>query len=350
MHSPQTVTPVTQYPYLDVDYFIGDFLGTQCLGLALKCGLIDCLSEQDHVVLADLCKRLNAKPADMKTLLDLLMIYGAVIRDADDYSLTARFRTVLPFRDLIEAKLEMANRIAPDLIRHFRSFIFDMDTYMRESGLFELFDYGRCYEITEENLERTRTWVHYTSTLSRYEAEPFLDHIELDGIGSVLDIGGNNGEFAVRLCAAQPELHATVFDLPAVCVLGREHTGYSRQARRIRFIEGDLQHDDLPGGHNLHIFKSFLHDWPEEQAINYLQKSRSALPAGGRIVIFERSAAPVTAGVAYANLPLYLFARFYRDSGRYTGMLDSAGFTDIQVKKIQLDSPFMLVSAKKKSV
>lgn len=167
----------------------------------------------------------------------------------------------------------------------------------------------------------------------------------------MLDVGGNSGELARRVCAATPTLEATVYDLPHVCDIGRRHVedqSTTDVARRIRFIKRERDRQALPQGHDLVVFKSMLHDWPEEQTRSFLQRAFDVLPAGGTLLIFERQQAPLAGRqIAYGQLPLMLFFRSYRQPENYATWLSQIGFQNLSWMEVPLDMPFMLLTAQK---
>jgi ubiquinone/menaquinone biosynthesis C-methylase UbiE len=164
----------------------------------------------------------------------------------------------------------------------------------------------------------------------------------------MLDIGGNSGEFALQVCRRVPAMRATVFDLPLVCRIGREHVARAPEADRISFASGNALTDPLPGGFDLVTFKSVLHDWPEREARQLLARGAEALAPGGSVVIFER--APLGADPAclsFGTIPLLVFARHFRPPAPYLTHLAALGFVNIRADRILLDVPFSLVTADK---
>ena len=48
----------------------------------------------------------------------------------------------------------------------------------------------------------------------------------------------------------------------------------------------------IPAGHDLYILASVLHDWDDPQAARILEGCRRAMPASGRLLLFESVMAP----------------------------------------------------------
>jgi SAM-dependent methyltransferase len=187
-----------------------------------------------------------------------------------------------------------------------------------------------------------------TTALSRYEASAAELLYDFSRHRRMLDIGGNSGEFVLRLCRQHPALRATVFDLPVVCEIGMEHVLSEPEHDRISFVKGDVRKDPLPAGCDLISFKSMLHDWPARDAALFVAKAAQALAPGGRIMIFER--APMRfkdIAPPLSLLPTLLFFRSYRPASEYLTQLGQLGFQDLHCRDIDLDSPFYMVTGRK---
>ena len=73
-----------------------------------------------------------------------------------------------------------------------------------------------------------------------------------------------------------------------------------------------------------------------------------ALEPGGTLLIFERAPLDFSDGPPPLSLlPILLFARSYRSPSVYEQQLESLGFEDIEVRDMQLETPFFLLTAKK---
>jgi hypothetical protein len=227
------------------------------------------------------------------------------------------------------------------------------EEFRETASIFSLFEYTSETSIDVPTYLRTRLWVQLTSVLSKYEAAPFLWLYPLDGTLAILDIGGNSGSFASQLCQSCADQRISVFDLPLVCSIGLNHVLSSPCVDRINFIAGDLRSDPLPVGFDLHIFKSFLHDWSDLDVRQHLSRSADALPSGGKVVIFERitcqrDSSDIPAWT-FCDLPVLLFERSYRDPAFYLAALSQVGFVVTKAHVMRLDYDFCLIEATKRS-
>jgi hypothetical protein len=338
------------FPFLAVDDFLRDLVGARALGAALEIGLIDALIAQPRDA-AELGNALKFDPRGLRLLLDLLTANKVVEQRPDGVALTTAFRDMLAYRDLLEAKLDFANLVAPDVFERFTALLNDPAGFQRQSRIFELFGYQHSVEQTPENYRRTQAWVRFTTALTRYEAQACLRYHDFSQARRMLDIGGNSGEFVLRICRAHPELHAAVFDLPVVCAVGEDHVRGQPEASRITFVRGNALKDPLPAGFDVVSFKSMLHDWPEMETKRFLTRASQTLNPGGTLLIFER--APLegfATPVSYSLIPMLMFFRSFRAPTFYQEHLEAIGFRNVKVQTVPLEMPFFLVTATLASV
>lgn len=337
-----------QFDFLIVDDYLRDVTQARALKTALELRLVDRLLDGPPATGAELAAQLRADARGMQFLLELLAGAGIVDTAGGRYRLHARFLQALEFRDLLEAKLDFAGFVAPDLIELFTAAIAHPAAFQKHARLFALFDYRRALESSHENYEHARRWMRLTSTLTRYEARACLQAHDLSGHARMLDAGGNSGEFALQACRANPRLRATVVDLPVVCEVGAEHVLPHEERERIAFLPADLRRDPLPGGHDLVTFKSMLHDWPEAEALRFLDAAVAALEPGGTLLVFERlPLQPARNPPPFGLLPALLFFRSYRPATFYTAAFDERGLRDVRSREVNLDVPFLLVTGRK---
>ena len=237
--------------FLKVDAFIRDLVSARVLKTALELQVVDLLEAHGPTAGQTLAETVGAEPRAFAILLELLIGCGVAREDEGRVELTPAFREVLPYRDLLEAKLDFAGFVTADFMELFSALVTDPGSFQARSRLFHLFDYEKARVPTPENLRHTRIWVDFTTALSRYEAGVCLHHHDFSSVRRMLDVGGNSGEFALRLCRANPSLEATVFDLPVVCEIGQAHVLPHEERARVRFHAGSALHDAWPTGFDL---------------------------------------------------------------------------------------------------
>ena len=335
--------------YLCVDSFMKTAVDARALATAFELRLIDYLSENQSNTLDDFKKEFVGDGQGLQILLNLLRANRVIAEDNGKVKLSPQFQKALQYRDLLEAKLEFAHFVLPDFSDLFTSLIASPDQFGPNSRTFELFCYQRSLDYNTENYELTKRWVRITTALTKYEAQVCMKYHDFSRYRRILDIGGNSGEFVLRICKNHPNMHATVFDLPLVCQVGLEHLGAEPEADRISFIKGNALADDLPKDFDLISFKSMLHDWPENEARQFIARASQSLQPGGTLLIFERGPIEVNeTTLPYSMIPFLLFFRSFRSPIVYKEKLETLGYQDIKIQRIELEMPFYLVTATKR--
>jgi len=334
--------------YLRVDNFLRSFLHARALRTAFELGLVEGFKKNKHFTFDELQQRCGSTREGLQLLMGLLAENQVVEKSDGKIRLMREFIGALRYQDLLIAKLEFAHLVTQDFTDLFTMLIQCPDRFVRSARIFDLFGYDRCLKYSPENYELTRRWMRFTTTLTKYEAQVCTRYHDFGRYRQMLDIGGNSGEFALRVCKKHPEIHAVVFDLPLVCDVGREHIGATPEVGRIEFIKGNAFVDALPQGFDLITFKSMLHDWPEQETQDLLKKAAKALAPGGTLLIFERG--PLEIGEAmlpYSMLPFLLFFRSFRLPQVYEALLRQLGFENIEVKRVDLETPFFIITSTK---
>jgi len=334
--------------YLCVDAYMESVVHARALATAFELGLIDYFVDNPSSNLNDIEKRFKVDGQGLTFLIDLLMANRVIEKRNGEITLSRQFSKALQYRDLMETKLEFANFVAADFTDLFTPLISRPDRFAQYSRMFDLFNYSRSMQRSSENYKRTKRWMRITTTLTRYEAQVCMHHHDFSPYRRMLDIGGNSGEFALQICKKHPEISATVLDIPLVCDIGAEHVRNEPEANRIRFIKGDALQDTLPEDFDLITMKSILHDWPEKEAKQIIVNAGRSLQTGGTLLIFERGPLEDCKNLPYSMIPFLLFFRSFRTPALYQEQFMELGLQDITIKNLYLETPFFIVTAKKK--
>lgn len=337
--------------YLCVDSFMKTVVDARALATAFELRLIDYLSENQASTLDDLKKGFAGDDRGLQFILNLLKANRVIEEDNGTVKLSPQFQKALQYRDLLEAKLEFSHFVLPDFSDLFTALIVNADQFGRNARTFELFCYQRGFDYSPENYELTKRWVRITTALTKYEAQVCMKCHDFSQYRRILDIGGNSGEFVLQICKKYPKVYAKVLDLPLVCQVGLEHVRSEPEANRITFIKGDALTDELPKGFDLITFKSMLHDWPEKEAKEFIARASQSLEPGGTLLIFERG--PIEVGEAtlpYSMIPFLLFFRSFRSPLVYKEQLEVLDSQHIETQRIELETPFFMITAKKQKL
>lgn len=150
----------------------------------------------------------------------------------------------------------------------------------------------------------------------------------------ILDVGGGEGAFLLRVAAQAKAPTLTLFDLPAVAARAQVRFEAEGLGPRASTFGGDMHRDALPGGADLVTLVRVLHDHDDAAVRALLARIRACLPPGGTLLIAEPMAGSAeTRRMAEAYFAFYLLAM---GSGRarspeeLTAFLREAGFTEIR--------------------
>uniref|UniRef100_A0A803N8V3 O-methyltransferase C-terminal domain-containing protein n=1 Tax=Chenopodium quinoa TaxID=63459 RepID=A0A803N8V3_CHEQI len=104
----------------------------------------------------------------------------------------------------------------------------------------------------------------------------------LEGIESLIDVGGGNGATAKAISEAFPWLKCSVLDLPQVV------GGLQKNCSNVNFVVGDM-FEAIPHA-DVILLKWILHDWSDTDCIKILKRCKEAIPnknQGGKVIIID---------------------------------------------------------------
>jgi cyclopropane fatty-acyl-phospholipid synthase-like methyltransferase len=125
------------------------------------------------------------------------------------------------------------------------------------------------------------------SSLSRSANAMLAKSVDFKGISQLTDAGGGDGTNAIALARAHPNLRIAVFDAPSVCQLAQRNFENAGLADRLRAHPGNLFATPFPSGTDCILFAHMMTIWSLEKDTVLLTRAYEALPAGGRVIIFN---------------------------------------------------------------
>ena len=170
---------------------------------------------------------------------------------------------------------------------------------------------------------------------------------------TILDLGGGHGLYAIAFAEMNPELDATVFDLPPVTEVTREFIGRYGMDERVSVAGGDFAMDDIGHGYDI-VFASDVFYRKPDALSGVFEKIHDALNGGGSIMLKhwilndDRTAPPTS---VLFDLMLSLrggdWHHIYTET-EYIELLEGAGFSDIRVLDVssQVSPSVILVGNK----
>lgn len=101
----------------------------------------------------------------------------------------------------------------------------------------------------------------------------------------VLDVGGGHGGYSMALARRYPNVHPTVFELPAAAAVARDIIEKEGMNGRVSVQEGDFQKEPLGSGYDLLLLFGVLVSESPPAKLDLLRKAYEALVPGGQIAI-----------------------------------------------------------------
>lgn len=123
--------------------------------------------------------------------------------------------------------------------------------------------------------------------LAMLNAPLVVPAIDLSGRRSLLDLGGGPGTYAIHFCLHNPELRATVYDLPTTQRFAEDTIQRFSLSNRISFSGGDILADDIGSGYDVVWISHLLHSECPQKAAVILEKAAHSLKPGGLVLIQE---------------------------------------------------------------
>jgi predicted O-methyltransferase YrrM len=118
-------------------------------------------------------------------------------------------------------------------------------------------------------------------------APRITQEIDLSQKRHLLDLGGGPGTYAIHFCQANPNLRATVFDLPTTKPFARKTIRRVGLSFRIHFKAGDYLRDTVRGSYDVAWLSQILHSMGPESCLSVIKKAVSVLEPGGLILVHD---------------------------------------------------------------
>ena len=119
------------------------------------------------------------------------------------------------------------------------------------------------------------------------QAEKVAAAFDLSGAKRLLDLGGGPGTYAVFFSLANPQLRATIFDLPTSEKFAMGVIKRFKVEDRVDFTGGDFLADSLPKGYDVAWLSQILHGDTPQEAADVVKKAAKTLNKGGLVAIQE---------------------------------------------------------------
>lgn len=134
----------------------------------------------------------------------------------------------------------------------------------------------------------------------------------------LLDVGGGTGSWTIAAVKRYPHLAATVFELPAVARVAREHIAEAGLDSHITVVVGDAMADQLPPGHDVFLLANLVHYWSPDTNLELLRRVRGAAQVGSKLLLADFWTDPTHTQPVHAALMAGEFAAHVREGDVYS--------------------------------
>jgi len=273
-----------------IDAMAAGFQEAQVVLTAARLGVVEVLEAAGGPLGVDeLAERLGADHRGVRILCDALSSLGILERRAADDG-GVRYR---PTPDAREALLPEAPRSKLAMLLH------RARLYERWAKLADAVVTGAPVpdDAIDPRLDSSaRSFAHAMADVARDSAIKTADALEragaLDGVRTLLDVGGGPGHYAVELARRLPGARATVLDRAETLVVTRETIAAAGLDGRVTTRPGDAYQDDLADGrsggegpYDLIFTSNMVHIYPPEANRRLVQSAADALAPGGRLAL-----------------------------------------------------------------
>lgn len=148
----------------------------------------------------------------------------------------------------------------------------EIDLFKKVNGISKYEYFGKDPQINQLfNKSMTDTCnVHIKRILDIYNG--------FEGVSTLVDVGGGNGQTLKLIIAKYPSIKAINFDLPQVIDNASPFSG-------IEHVGGSM-FESIPQGDAI-ILKAVCHNWSDEKCIEILSNCYKALPPNGKVILIE---------------------------------------------------------------
>lgn len=160
---------------------------------------------------------------------------------------------------------------------------------------------------------------------------------DFSAVRRLLDVGGGSGCYAFSIALENPELRATVMELPTICAVAQDYIRKAGIADRVDTTVVDMFREDWPAGYDCHFFANVFHDWSLDTCQQLAQSSFDSLEPGGRICLQEMLLDDTGDGpiqpIAFSILMCLGTKGQQFTFGQLETMLTHAGFVDVSARR-----------------
>ena len=296
----------------------------------------------DSATLQNLSEATGSDARGLRLLLDACVAIGILAKSGDVYQNTRSGSLAL----VPGSKMDLS-----------RAILYNRDVFPAWGKLTRLVQSGKPVEAPETHLgedpERTRRFVLSMRGRAMAIGQSIVPLLNLTGCKTLLDLAGGPGTYAVLMAQANPELHCTTVDLPAVSAVAEACVAESGMADRVTCLAGDY-HTDTYAANSYDAVSIFgaLHQESPDSILDILRRAHRALKPKGKLFILDMMTDashtnPPFSALFAVNMALTTHHGWVFSDCELKYWLSQAGFTAGETLKMTPPMPHWLVTASK---
>jgi ubiquinone/menaquinone biosynthesis C-methylase UbiE len=201
--------------------------------------------------------------------------------------------------------------------------------------------------VTDKN--RNRAFILAMKEIGTPNAQIIAEHLDLSSYRKLLDLGGGPGSFAIELLKRNPQMYATLVDLPLTLEVAKEVIAGAGMSDRIDLKEADFFGDS--NAYDLAIISNVLHIEGEEINRSLLKKLFHVMTAPGMVIIHEsiieeNRTSPPDRALFAVNMLVHTERGNCYSYEEMKGWMEEAGFEDVAFVDC-FERPSLLVGYKR---
>ncbi len=264
---------VIPHPFADASSAVG--LGF-ALGSSLKLKIADQLSI-DYKDVGAIASAASVSEVGTELILDCLEALGYAKKNGKQYAFTKR-----GFKNL-----------SPDSPNNFRHFILFCDyLYKGYLNLDETIRLGKRAQSNMLEQMNEYEWELFSRAMIDISSTNYKEVASKIPVAKsalkMLDLGGSHGLYSIELCKRNPNLKATIVDLPQVKKYADECIGKQQAAKNVSFLAADFMKDQLPKNNDIILGFNIIHGLNPTENEVLAKKVYNSLNEGGIYVILDQ--------------------------------------------------------------
>ena len=228
----------------------------------------------DLVTSGDVARKLEVDERGMAMLLNALTAMGLLIKTENNYSNTHTSKVFLS---------KDSSQYIGYMIMHHHNLVkswAELDKAVR-TGM------SVRESVSHEEGEGRESFLMGMFNMAMNVAPRLVIKINLSKRKHLLDLGGGPGTYAIHFCMNNPQLKATIYDLPTTRPFAQTTIEKFGLEDRIDFMDGDYLEDGIKGLYDVAWLSHILHGEGPEDCRKIINKAVSAMEPGGMIIVHD---------------------------------------------------------------